>query len=770
MKTKIKQNIFKNIIDCFSGTANKQLLENAVLQAILENSDDDYCCLINNKCEFISEGFKKFINKETLSNIEELSNYVSFEDKSKIITIKEQIQSKGKAFPIKIKNIKGNQIFRLTISKDENTNSIIFWLKNITKEETSKRKTESLISKSKEEITRLEAALNKLPAPIWIRNSSSELIWVNDVYNDAVSTNFEETLKNQKELPISGSKKKSQKSIKEMAKEAWETNKIIIDKKHMISEGKRKLFSIREIPIKELNITLGLARDITREEDLESDLNRYAAANKGMLEQLRTAIAIFDSFHKIEFYNTAFEQLWNLEGQWLNTHPKLGEIMEKLRESRRLPEQADFRSFKKSWLDMFTTLIGTHEEMLYLPDGSALRMLVVPHSMGGLIMTFEDVTSRLELESSYNTLVAVQKETIDNLAEGVAVFGSDGRLKLWNPAFAKLWILNPEDLDCEPHITNLADKIASSYPKESQEKIKDNIKAQALNRNEESGRMEGRNNKLIDYSTVSLPDGGVMVTHIDVTDSVKVENALRDKNAALEAAERLKLDFLANVSYQLRTPLNTIMGFSEILSNEYFGSLNEKQKEYSQGIEDAGKRLLYLIDDILDLSTIEAGYLELNFDDMDIYKTLSSVHELTIDWARKEKIEISLNCKKDIGKISADEQRIKQIIINLIRNAIVHTPENGKIEIGATKDSNKLHIYVYNDGKSIDEKDQQKIFEPFERSSDQEAINTQNKGAGLGLTLVKNITELHGGRVTLESSEGQGTTFTINLPIKQNKA
>lgn len=531
--------------------------------------------------------------------------------------------------------------------------------------------------------------------------------------------------------------------------------------------------NISEIPLKPLNMTLGIALNVTREEDLENELKRYQSSNKELLEQLSTAIAIYSATERLEFYNTSFAQLWGLEDQWLNTRPKLGEIMERLRETRRLPEQADFRKYKQSWLDMFTSLIEPHEDMLHLPDGSALRMLVVPHSMGGLMMTFEDVTSRLELESSYNTLIAVQRETLDNLAEGVTVFGGDGRLKLWNPSYAGMWDFNPENLESEPHITSLTEKKSKFFnPKDwpAQRKI---FLSLGLERQITEGRLERINQNsddttLIDYSTMPLPDGGVMITFTDVTDAARVENALREKNAALEAAEQLKLDFLANVSYQLRTPLSAIMGFNEILEQQFFGLLNDRQMGYTHDIKAASERLLALINDILDLSTLEAGYMILEREEFSVHKMLNTVNDLVSDWARKDKIEVVLKCPKNIGKIAADQRRLQQAIINLIRNAIAHTKEGGHITLSGKRKKDGIEIIVSDTGTGISEEDQERVFEPFERSqNDAEHGGIRSKsGAGLGLSLVKNIIKLHGGHVSLESAENKGTDIALFLPFE----
>jgi signal transduction histidine kinase len=289
-----------------------------------------------------------------------------------------------------------------------------------------------------------------------------------------------------------------------------------------------------------------------------------------------------------------------------------------------------------------------------------------------------------------------------------------------------------------------------------------------LDRSMREGRFARNDDTLVDYSAVPLPDGGVLITFTDVTDTVRVENALREKNAALEAAEKLKLDFLANVSYQLRTPLSAIMGFNDILDQEYFGPLNGRQKEYTRDIQSASNRLLSLINDILDLSTIEAGYMTLELAPVKIKPMLESLMDLTQDWARKEKIEVSLECAATIGSIDLDERRVKQAMVNLIRNSIAFTPSGGSITIGAKKLPEGIVLKVSDTGIGIKRENHLRIFQPFERAQRGLAHSPekgQGGGAGLGLSLVKNIVGLHMGRVDLESEPGTGTTVSLFFPF-----
>ena len=258
-----------------------------------------------------------------------------------------------------------------------------------------------------------------------------------------------------------------------------------------------------------------------------------------------------------------------------------------------------------------------------------------------------------------------------------------------------------------------------------------------------------------------LPDGGVLNSYLDVTDSARVEQALRRINDALETADQLKTEFIANVSYQLRTPLNAIMGFAEILNHEYFGKLNDRQSEYTRSITDASERLLALINDILDLATIEAGYMSLNYQQVDVKAVLQSVYDLTHEWAGKQNLTIRVDPKVKASKIQADERRLKQALHNLVSNAIKFTPAGGVITLSSKRDRDRIWLYVKDTGVGIDEAEQGRLFGRFERG-----YGHHDQGVGLGLALVKSLVEMHGGRVEMNSQPGEGTTVSCVLPVR----
>jgi signal transduction histidine kinase len=614
---------------------------------------------------------------------------------------------------------------------------------------------------------RTQALLDALPFPLWVRGNDLNLILCNGAYARALDATPENAIRDQLELTSPTAMSGSGRTL---AANALSANQLQRERRHVIISGKRKLLEITELPIRLGDkadqsgyAMLGLAIDVTKEEDKETELQRHVAAQNEVLEHLGSGIAIYGSDMRLEFFNRAYQRLWDADENFLAGKPGFGEILEDLRTRRRAPEQADFQRYKKERMSLFTSLLEPREDLMHLPDGTTLRILAVPHPFGGIMFVHEDVTDKLALESSYNTLIAVQRETLDNLSEGIAVFGPDGKLGLYNPAFAHIWQLAGEVLSEHPHISDLLENMKPLFNfGPNWIDFKNEMVEYTLDRTSRRGRIERADNAIVEYITVPLPDGAVLNSYLDVTDSVRVEQALRASNAALATADRLKSEFVANVSYQLRTPLNTIMGFAEILTNQYFGSLNERQIEYTRTIMDASKKLLLLINDVLDLATIEAGRMELNRHMVSIADLLNGSKHMTAEWARQQALDIVIDCPSDIGEFEVDEQRMKQALFNLISNSIKYTPAGGRITIEARRKDQWILVSVIDTGIGIPEADRERVFGKFERANSQ----ARQTGAGLGLSLVKSFIELHGGRIEIESSVNNGTRITCYLPIR----
>ena len=231
----------------------------------------------------------------------------------------------------------------------------------------------------------------------------------------------------------------------------------------------------------------------------------------------------------------------------------------------------------------------------------------------------------------------------------------------------------------------------------------------------------------------------------------------------IQAASRHKSEFLANMSHELRTPLNAIIGFSQVLDEQVFGELNEKQAEYIKDIHESGDHLLSLINDILDLSKVEAGRMELDLKKFDVRIALDNALTLVKERTLRHGIALEVDLDPGLGKIVADERKFKQVLLNLLTNAIKFTPEGGTITVDAVDKKKTLNVTVSDTGIGISAEDQKLIFEEFRQVTEQDG--QAREGTGLGLTLTKKFVEMHGGEITVASEVGKGSTFSISLPL-----
>ena len=273
-------------------------------------------------------------------------------------------------------------------------------------------------------------------------------------------------------------------------------------------------------------------------------------------------------------------------------------------------------------------------------------------------------------------------------------------------------------------------------------------------------RCSALDNSIVEFSVMPLPDGATLVTFADVTASKRYERALVERNEALETSDRLKNQFIGHVSYELRTPLTNIIGFTEMLRSSYLGDLNDKQREYLQDISSSSNTLLTIIDGIIDLATIDAGAFELDVTSVSIRDVIQSAIQAIDERAARAGLTLDVAIADGVSAFSADKSRVRQILYNLISNAVGFSHDGGTVYIGCWREGPNIVFQVEDRGAGIPEEAQQQIFERFESDS----RGSKHRGAGLGLSIVKSLVELHQGTMVLESTVGEGTRVTVRLP------
>lgn len=599
----------------------------------------------------------------------------------------------------------------------------------------------------------LRTLIDALPSPVWTRDSSGRLTFVNAAYVNAVeAADATDTIERGLEL--------LDRTEREEAASLRASGEVYRGRAPAVVAGARRIFDVLEVPAR--SGSAGAAIDASEVESMRAAVGRVVDAHRRTLDQLATGVAIFGADRALTFYNAAYRSLWDFDSGFLDQGPSDSAVLDKLRAARKLPEQQDFRSWKAQLHEAYRAL-EAREDMWHLPGGRTLRVVTTPNPEGGVTYLFDDVTERLDLERRFDSLIRVQGETLDNLAEAVAVFASDGRLRLHNPAFAKMWKLAPEVLAERPHIEAVIAWCAPLHTEDATLRALRTTITSIGQREPVSGRLERRDGSVIDCATLSLPDGATLVTFQDVTDTVHVERALRERNEALETADQIKVDFLHHVSYELRSPLTNIIGFAHFLGDAATGPLNVKQAEYLGYITLSTNALLAIINDILDLATIDAGAMPLNLGPVDIRRTMDEAAEGIRDRLLNSGIRLDIRATSEIGSFTADERRVRQILYNLLSNAIGFSPSGGSVSLTAERRSDAVVFSVTDQGPGIPQDMKDKIFKSFES----DPLGSRHRGAGLGLSIVRSFVELHGGTVELDSAVGRGTTVICTFPLEQ---
>ena len=600
------------------------------------------------------------------------------------------------------------------------------------------------------QVERLSAVLDAAPLSVWLRDSDGKLAWVNQAYVASVEAPDSDVV-------VKGAIEIANRASLDTTRANARTG--CTGRIHAVIGGAMRTLDIFEVSLSDG--TAGFAIDMSALEEAEKELDRHIKAHTSTLNKLDTAIAIFGPDQRLRFHNAAYASLWPLDSNWLDGHPTDGEILDRLRSQRCIPEQANYREWRTRQLAAYTTL-ETRESWWYLPDGRSLHVVCEQHPFGGVTYLYENATKEIQLESRYNELIGVQRETLDNLEEGIALLGSDGRMKLFNPAFARFWYFDPGFLESEPHIEDLAAhgrRVVADTA--AWDEVRFGVTRLDVERKPVSGKINATD-RILQFTAVPLPDGNTLLTFADISDSSRMERALRDRADALEAADRLKNMFLSNVSYEIRTPLTSVLGFAEGLQMGLAGPLLPKQQDYVRDIRRSSTDLKTIIDAIIDLTAVDAGAMELHLSRVDVTGMLAAAAEKLTQAIETRDLTLNIEIGADATSLVADAARLEQILLNLLTNAIGFSESGGTIRMGAKRSGGSIQFWVSDSGRGIEPEFQKQAFERFQSRP----VPGGHRGPGLGLAIVKSFVELHDGQVSLLSKVNQGTTVLCSFPVE----
>jgi signal transduction histidine kinase len=633
----------------------------------------------------------------------------------------------------------------------------LVWVFDFSDSESELVKLRTDAARARSDFSALVGLIEAAPMPMWFRGPDGALQLVNSAYVRAVGAESAEAVV---EAGAELVETVDGLTAAQVASQAASRKQPIERMVAATIDGQRRALRVSDLPLGDDGVA-GYAVDVEEMEELSRSFRAFRDAQRAMLDQLSAGVAQFDAKRQLTFANQPFQRIFGLGPAVMLNPPPFERFLDLAHEAGRAPESRDFPAWRREKAHWFGASTA-QEEAWPLGGGTHLRVVAQPMPDGGLLLIVEDRSEQLQLSANRDTMLRTRAATFDSLFESIAVFTPDGRMQIWNRRFAADWGLDSDFLDTHPRIDALLERIGARLKRPPQARaVGDVVRAATLDRKQKGGRVNLADGRTLEFAGVPLPDGNGLLTVLDITDSQKAEEALRERNAALVETDALKTRFLANMSYEFRTPLTSIGGFAELLEAGIGGELSTQGKEYVAAILASVARLGEQIENVLDLSQSEAGMLPLAREEIDVWPFVTKLVE---DRAQKIKdvgLKLDMRGDKGAGRISGDPRRLARAIGHVLDNAIAATPSGGRIlvELGRTK--NRARIVISDSGRGMDAATLARALDGLKPSADGKAIERRQ---GLGLPLARQLLDAHGGSLELMSEPNQGTTAIIELP------
>ena len=634
--------------------------------------------------------------------------------------------------------------------------SCLIWVFDFTESESELRLLRDEAARAREDFGALVGLIEAAPMPMWFRGPDMCLRLVNAAYVKAVGLqSADEVVEQQTELiePIDGV------NAAQVARQASEGRDPIERVVSATVQGSRRTFRVTDLPLIGEGIA-GYAVDIEEMEEQSREFRAFREAQRSMLDQLSVGVAQFDATRRLTFANQPLHRVFALPPGVVPDNIEFERLLTIAREAGRVPEVRDFPQWRAELAEWFTS-DELREEDWTLPDSTHLRILMQPLPDGGLVLIAEDRTEQLALSATRDTLLRTRTATFDNLFEALAVFAPDGHLELWNRSLPRVWGIGEELLDNHPQAEDLLAAIRDQLAQPQEiEAVNHVIASATLDRRRAEGAVQLKDGRNLTFAGMPLPDGNGLLTVLDVTASRQAEEALRERNRALEEADAIMTRFLANMSYEFRTPLTSIGGFAELLTSGIGGELPDQAREYAEAIGQSAARLTKQVENVLDLSQSEAGLMPLSKAEIDLLALLIK----TVREREQDIVEagLSLDLKGRPGRlIEGDAQQLRRAFSHILDNAIRFTQRGGRISIVITPGSDAVVILFTDNGRGMGQGELARAMEGLRPVGDGTRIERRK---GLGISLVRQIVGAHGGEVDIQSRKGSGTQVAITLP------
>jgi len=671
----------------------------------------------------------------------------------------EKARSTASSFARKVRAAGSSRVFdiRGAPAAGEPPGTMLLWAVDISALDEERSGIEHRQRQTEVAVGSLTQLIEAAPFPMWFRGPDLKLGLVNNAFVQAVEArDAADVIDRGLELIESAG------ATNAFAREAQDSGRVSSHMQPAIIRGERRMLRVVNVPLSS-GAVAGFAIDVQDLEDARAELARHIESQRELADRMTAGTAQFDADRTLGFFNRPFAMMTQLDPDWLSEKPEFDRLLDRMRDEHRLPETRDYPAWKEERRSWFTSADEVIEEEWMLPAGDHLRVVAQPLPDGGLRLFLEDRTEQLRLASARDTLLRVRAATFDNLFEAISVFAGDGRLYTWNRRFIDDWELDEQWLAGHPRVDELVPAMAPKLVNPTAAaQIREMVRQTTNERQSATGRISMTDGRHFQFASVPLPDGNALLTMVDVTDSTRIEAALRERAAALEEADRVKTDFVANMSYELRTPLTSIGGFAELLGGGYAGELAPKGRDYVDAILESVDRLSKLINDVLDLTTGDTRGVALEKERVDIAGLCRAAAETAKPKAAEKAQQLEIEVSPAAGHVFGDARRLRESVEHVLQNAMAYTDRKGRITLSADGDKKQARITISDNGPGIDEADIPRVFDRFDRVA--EAGVRGEAALGLGLPLTRQFVEAHGGSVELQSRRGEGTTVILSIP------
>ena len=561
--------------------------------------------------------------------------------------------------------------------------------------------TEKNKKRQKDEVTYLQALkenrtisniTNNIPMALWHRNSQGRIDYCNETYASALECSQAKIKTENLELFS-----KNDIDLHALSAQALKNHQSSTSRKHAVIQGSRRLVEIGIHPILETFSTIGYALDISETEELSSKLSSTTSAYHEIFNTISIPIAVFDERKNLHYYNTAYTKLFDFKDSFLDQNITFADILDDLRSRKKIPEYANFQEYKKKRAELFNNVIKPIEEFIDLPNEDTLRVRIAPYPLGGLIFVYENITDQLNLERGVNTLLAVQKETINHLYEALIVIEKNGKIQFLNKAMEKLFNISNAKILVHQPFNSWTEIFKDFFLDEQQHKNwTEYLSTLFINRHPINERLFLLNDLVVNWFYTPLPDGSHMLGFLNVSEEWNHERQLKAHNFNLEKKNILKQNYINQVTHELQKPLDNIIGFSNTLNQQLFGKLNEKQLNYCQLIENNTENVKFLIDDVLCLIGLDQYSLTITPQPFILQNMLDSLKAMIEPIFQEKGIDFTITNKAHTTKVTGSEKHLKQALFAIIKDLTLYTPESATIDINVKlyKNDKKVTIQI----------------------------------------------------------------------------